>query len=245
VAPRRSAESVKALQNSGFPAIQYSLGNKLSSVKLKPLFESELIILNIPSGRKSIQADFFTTHMVELLEAIATEGDAQLIFISTTSVYGDKNGNITEQSPLSPTTDSGKAHVKIEQFIGEKFGARACVLRLAGLVGKDRHPAKYLAGRTGIPNGKHPVNLIHQFDVINAIQQIINLHVWGETLHLCSTEHPSREEYYSWAVEKLGLQSPEFLPSESGSTGKLIDANWTLQKLGLILQYRSPFHMFD
>jgi nucleoside-diphosphate-sugar epimerase len=243
VATRRSEEAARELQAFGFSAMPYTLGNTLSTPELRPLFDSELIILNIPSKRKSIQADTFTANMLELVETLALRGNRKLIFLSTSSVYGDNIGNVTEQTPVSPTTESGRAHVLIEQAIFRLFENRACVIRLTGLVGENRHPAKYLAGKTNIPNGQHAVNLVHQLDVINAIQHIINRQVWGKTLHLSATEHPSREEYYSWAAEKLGLQCPKFLPSEALTTGKLIDASLTLENLGLKLQYPSPFDM--
>jgi nucleoside-diphosphate-sugar epimerase len=245
VATRRSAGAVNELQALGFSAIPYSLGDSLNSTDLQPLFESELIILNIPPGRKSIQAEIFTAHMVKLIEAIALKGDAKLIFISTTSVYGNTLGDITEQTTVNPNTDSGRAHVLIEQAIFKQFKNRASVIRLAGLVSKSRHPARYLAGRTNIPNGQHVVNLVHQLDVINAIQQIINQHVWGQTLHLCATEHPSRNEYYCWAATKLGLLLPKFVAEENIGNGKKIDARYSIKKLCLNLQYPSPFDMLS
>ncbi|MFT4937833.1 MAG: nucleoside-diphosphate-sugar epimerase [Paraglaciecola sp.] len=245
VATRRSEEAVRELLTLGFAAIPFTLGDTLSSERLQPLFASELIILNIPPGRKSIQAHIFAAHMTDLVEAIAIKSNAKLIFISTSSVYGNTSGNITEQTPVSPTSDSGKAHVLIEQAIFEQFENRACVIRLTGLVGKNRHPAKHLAGRTGIPNGQHAVNLVHQLDVINAIQQIINHNVWGQTLHLCSTEHPSREDYYRWAATKLGLPTPEFIAEKNAENGKQIDARSSIEKLGLNLQYPSPFDMLS
>ena len=135
--------------------------------------------------------------------------------------------------------------MQIEQAIFEHLAQRACVIRLAGLVGKSRHPAKYLAGRKGLPNGQQAVNLVHQHDVINAIQQIIHLQLWGQTLHLCSAEHPSRKDYYCWAATKLGLALPEFITEEDSDSGKKIDARQSLEKLGLNLLYPSPFDMLN
>ena len=245
VATRRSKEALQALDELGYSSIAYSLGQSLSSGSLLPLFSSELLILNIPPGGKSLRPETFVLRMKALIAHANSKGVKHLIFISTTSVYGQQSAHVTEQTRPKPNTDSGFAHIRIEQSVFEHFKKRGTVIRLAGLVGSDRHPAKFLAGRTDLKNGGQGVNLIHQQDVVSAITQIIEKHIWGETLHLAASEHPSREEYYRWAAAKLSLPEPQFLPSENASTGKLIDATWTLQQLGLRLQYASPFDMLD
>ena len=243
VATRRSPEDLQALTELGYTSIAYTLGQSLSSDSLLPLFSSELLILNIPPGRKSMDPKSFVKQMKGLIAHANSSGIKHLIFISTTSVYGEQTAPVTEQSPVNPNTDSGSAHILIEESVFEYYEKRGTVIRLAGLVGSERHPAKLLAGRTGLKNGEQVVNLIHQQDVIRAITQTIEKSIWGETLHLAAIEHPSREEYYRWAAAKLALPAPQFLPSENPSTGKLIDASWSLQKLGLQLQYASPFDM--
>lgn len=245
VATRRSQEALQALDEIACTSIAYTLGQSLSSGSLLPLFSSEILILNIPPGRKSLHPETFVLQMKGLIAHANTQGVKHLIFISTTSVYGEQSARVTEQTRVEPNTDSGFAHILIEQSVFEHFALRGCVLRLAGLVGSDRHPAKFLAGRTDLQNGGQGVNLIHQQDVIKAITQIIDKNIWGETLHLAANEHPSRAEYYRWAAEQLGLPAPQFLPSGNATRGKLIDASWTLQKLSLKLQYASPFDMLS
>jgi hypothetical protein len=63
--------------------------------------------------------------------------------------------------------------------------------------------------------------------------------------HACSLEHPSRQEYYSWTADKLGLGKVDFANEEntSDSQGKIIDATKSLSDLELELKYPSPFDM--
>ena len=245
VATRRLHADLSPLQALGYTALNYALGDPLDNASLQPLFSCEVLVLNIPPGRKTMAAEVFVKHMTALLAHASNSGIKHLIFISTTSVYGQQSAVVTEQTQVQPNTPSGSAHVFIEESLFEHFKQRGTVLRLAGLVDRNRHPAKSLSGKTALKNGGQGVNLIHQQDVIKAISKIIEENVWGETLHLAATDHPSREQYYVWAATKLGLPVPQFLAENPSASGKLIDGRWSLQKLGLSLDYASPFDMLD
>ena len=245
VATSRSTATCDRFAKLDYTAICFALGDDLSTSELASLFNTDVLILNIPPGRKSMQKDVFTARMIEFVQHAKSQGVSHLVFISTTAVYGDTEGKVTETTVPKPMTDSAKAHLEIEHTIANIFQDKATTIRLAGLLGQARHPAKQLAGRTQIANGQQGVNLVHQQDVIMAISHIIEKRIWGESLHLSATEHPSREEYYNWAAGKLELPAPQFLTSETSSTGKLIDASWSLKTLGMKLQYPSPFDMLD
>lgn len=245
VATARSAQRVNALTEQGFIAIQYELGAELQSSHLAPIFESDILVLNIPVGRKTATPEVFVQHMLRLIQAAHHSPIQHILFISTTSVYGDIEQTVTEASPIKPITASAKVNFQIEQMIKKYFSNNATVLRLAGLIGPDRHPAKFLAGRSNLANPEQVVNLIHQQDVIHAIQAILTKQVWGETLLLCASGHPSRKQYYTWAAKQLNLVPPKFkdAPADKTSQGKQVDGSLTLEKLGLKLIYPSPYDM--
>ncbi|WP_088332596.1 NAD-dependent epimerase/dehydratase family protein [Lacimicrobium sp. SS2-24] len=231
----RSEQKQNALRNLGINAHQFELGKQIPA----NIWHKTTLILNLPPGRYREHSEFFTREILGLIDFGIENGCENLLFISTTSVYGDRRGRVTEQSPVNPITPSAKAHIRIEQEILKQGGT---VLRLAGLIGPQRHPVKHLAGRDQLSGGANPVNLIHQQDVINAVLRIIRKEYWGKVCHLAATEHPSRADFYIWAAEKAGLPAPQFLP-DTDSDGKIIDASATLQALGLELTYPSPFSM--
>lgn len=245
VATCRSAAKQQELQNLGLTTHLFNLGDNLHSAMMQKVLQADLLILNIPPGGKHIQAEFFTHHMCALVQAAKSHGTQRLLFISTTAVYGEVQGEIFEHVLCQPATLSAKAHLKIEQQVLGIFGKQASVLRLAGLVGHDRHPAKYLAARSAVSQGSQGVNLVHQLDVISAIQAIIQHKYYGVIFHLSAHEHPSRQDYYSWACTKLGLQVPEFDIEITPNHGKLINAQWTCQQLKLQLKYPSPYDMLN
>lgn len=239
----RSETKQKQLQQLGFTAHLFNLGDRLNSETILAVLQADWLILNIPPDSKQVQPEFFTEQMSVLIQQAKSHGTKRLLFISTTAVYGEAQGEINEQSPCIPTTLSAQAHLKIEQQVLECFGQKACILRLSGLVGPNRHPAKHLAAKTNLNNARQAVNLIHQQDIIAAIKLIIQHPHFGHILHLSAHEHPTRENYYQWACNKLNLVPPTFIHSENGSPGKLINAQWTCNTLGLDLKYSSPYDM--
>ncbi|NCP66197.1 MAG: NAD-dependent epimerase/dehydratase family protein [Paraglaciecola sp.] len=241
----RSSARQQALQALGLDCHQLTLGNEIEQDLQDKLAAADAIIVCIPPGRKNFDAKRYVAAHQQLYDKLLVRPSTHLLFISTTAVYGDSYGKVTEHTELSPNTASGFAHQTIEQYLHSHFPKQTSVLRLAGLVGPDRHPAKHLAGRIDIPEGEQAVNLVHQADVISAIDAIIAGAHWGQLFHLSAFEHPSRHDYYSWACQKLGLNPPSFLIEDNKqcASGKIVDATWTIKQLGLSLRYASPYHM--
>ena len=239
----RSEQKASELKKRGFNTQKYELGDELTHVHFEQLFKSNVLVLNIPVGRKNPTTEHFAKHMQALLKHATNKQVQNLIFISTTSVYGDNGDVVTEQSPTPAQTQSGQINLAVEVLAKHYFADRCTIIRPAGLVGKNRHPAHYLAGKTNLLNPDTRVNLVHQDDVIFAIQAVIKKNIWGQTLHLSALEHPTRAEYYTWAAQRLSLSAPKFVKGEGVAVGKKIDASESLQSLGISLKYPSPFDM--
>lgn len=243
---KRQLEEVELLKMQGVSCVQFALGDRLAAENLAPLFASQVICLNIAPGRRSLDPESFTNKMCEFVSFAKDAGVQNLIFISTSSVYGESTRTVYEYSSVDPMTASSKAHVAIEQHINQTFKERACILRLGGLVGDNRHPAKTLAGKKGLTNGQRKVNLVHQYDAIAAISAIIEKNGYGQTLHLSAEDHPSRQTYYQTVAELLALEAPDFLPiDDPEDIGKELNCDLTIEKLGLELKYPSPLDMLD
>lgn len=243
VATRRSKDDCSQLSSLGFTGLPFELGATLTDKKLAPIFNSDLLILNIPVGRKNITSDTFEANMHDLLRHAVGSKIQQVIFVSTTSVYGDQNAVFAEKSPTSPDTQSGKINLAVERLVQQHFSEDACVIRLSGLVGENRHPVNYLAGKSDLAAPNKVVNLVHQQDVLQSIEHIIKNGIWGNTLVLSATEHPTRQDYYTWAAQQLNLDPPSFIEEQGPPVGKLIDSSESLGLLGMMLKYPSPYDM--
>ncbi|MEP0355131.1 NAD-dependent epimerase/dehydratase family protein [Paraglaciecola sp.] len=243
VASTRSLQKCTTLNDLGLEAVKFELGDDLNIAAVSAIFTSNTLILNIPVGRKAVTPNSFIMQIHSLVEHASRTQIKQVIFISTTSVYGDQDQVITEHSPTMPVTSSGKTNLIIEALVTEAFPKCSTIIRLSGLVNHDRHPANYLAGKSNLPNPNGKTNLIHQDDVIRAIYLVITKNLWGHTLHLSALQHPTRKDYYTWSAAKLALPAPTFIACEQPAAGKEIDATYSLEKLGLTLKYPSPYDM--
>lgn len=243
VATRRSHAGCSELYSLGLTGVHFELGSTLTQQQYVPIFNCDLLVLNIPVGRKMASSETFSANMHDLLRQAVASNIKHVIFISTTSVYGELNTTVTEKSPTSPNTPSGKVNLMVEKTVQRIFGSQATILRPAGLVGEDRHPVNYLAGKTALAAPNKVVNLVHQHDVIHSIECIIKNAVWGQTLVLSASKHPTRKDYYKWAAEQLNLAAPAFIEEIGQPSGKLIDASKSLDILSIFLKYPSPYDM--
>lgn len=241
VTTKQSENDVERLNKEGIACHQYRLGDAELPQALQ---DCEVFVINIGAGRRGFEREQFQQQMMTLCRSCLSDNDKKLLFISTTSVYGESNQEFTEETEPAPISDSAHAHVFIENELKTQFPQQVTILRLAGLIGEDRHPIYHLEGKKGITAAHKMVNLVHRDDAIEAIEKIINLEKWGKTFHLSATEHPSRREYYTHAAKALELITPEFLDdTEQPAIGKKVNAEATIEELQLTLQYPSPFDM--
>lgn len=233
----RSQLKQQALSAAGIDTRLFQLGEPLP----EDIVGADICILNIPPNRKTIKPASFVHAVTGLTDQLLNNGCQHILFVSTTSVYGNIQGKVDEQTRPAPNTDSGDAHIEIEQYLMST--GKASILRLAGLIGPNRHPVKVLAGRT-LDKGHQRVNLVHLEDVLQSIIAIIRGRHWGQVFHLSATEHPSRQDFYRHAAEQAGLSPPIFTVDEVRcGSGKEIDASATLKQLGINLNYPDPMKM--
>ncbi|CAM4058851.1 SDR family NAD(P)-dependent oxidoreductase [Flavobacterium weaverense] len=192
------------------------------------LHGSETLIIDIPPKLRSasVPADekTFVKKIAALIPFIIKSTVQNVLFVSSTSVYGENQGTVDESTIPEPETESGKQLLECESLLKSNSNFKTTILRFGGLIGFDRQPGKYLAGRENLENPESPVNLIHQKDCIGIILKIIESDYWNETFNAVSPFHPSRESYYSQKAADLNLPLPKFDHSKP-SVGKLIENN--------------------
>lgn len=237
---KQTAEQALELAEYGIHGVALSLPLSLEQPVLpSPLasfLDTDLLVINVPPGRYAGAVEEWGVIVKRLSATAKQAGCRKVIFISTTAVYGDCKGTIDEWTEPRPNTLSGKAHLAIEQYLRAEWGDEVVILRLAGLIGPNRHPVRYLSGRQGIENGKDKVNLIHQEDCIAAISQIVARWPYYPIMHLAAPQHPSREAYYRQMAQMAGLPLPEFADSVERNS-KVIDAAKTCGWLSLCIRH--------
>ncbi|WP_430931607.1 hypothetical protein [Saccharicrinis sp. 156] len=129
----------------------------------------------------------------------------KVIFISSTSVYPNLNGEVTEETNTLDT-----ALAKIESIFCSSSLFKTTVLRFAGLFGGDRKPGYFFPNGIKIKNPEGFVNLIHLEDCIAIIKTLIEKNIWGEIFNACADTHPTRREFYTKEMKGVGRKPPEF-----------------------------------
>ena len=196
------------------------------------LSESEILIIDIPPKLRGDGAEHFVTKIGTLIPFIEKSPINNVVFISSTSVYADDNTIVTENSQPEPDTESGRQLLATEKLLQANTKFQTTVIRFGGLIGANRHPIHFLAGRKNLENPEAPINLIHQNDCIGIIEAVIAQNAKGEVFNAVAPYHPSRKEYYTQKAVALGLPLPEF-EEEKASVGKIIAS----EKTSLMLNY--------
>lgn len=193
-------------------------------LRLSPDFEgdpqfldSEVLILNIPPRNRDGLPDYHQRQLVAVREQAVNAGISKVLFISSTAVYPNFNRVVTEEyADPESLSRGGIPLLKMEQLFTQTPDFKTTVLRFGGLYGPDRHPGRFLNGKSGLSGGSNPVNMIHLEDCLGVIEAILDQQVWGETFNACSPNHPSRKEFYEKAALEMGIDPPEFSGEPAG-----------------------------
>jgi nucleoside-diphosphate-sugar epimerase len=236
-----SIEKLSILENLEIQPFLIALeSNKISGNIETFLQGSKTLIIDIPPKLRGNSKEDFVGKIKTVIPFIEKSTIENVLFISSTSVYGDTSSldcarddtfSVTEETKTCPETESGMQLVQAELLLQNNSNFKTTILRFGGLIGEDRHPVRFLAGRKNLENPEAPINLIHQDDCIGIIQKIIELNCWNETFNAVTPFHPSRKEYYTQKAKDLNLIPPEF-NFENPTFGKTILSNKVENVLG-------------
>lgn len=230
-----SPEKLDELESYGLNASLVAvLEDQIEGNVSKFLRNSEILIINIPPKLRSPHRENFVAKIGNVIDEIEKSTVKKVLFVSSTSVYGDDEmiRTVDENSEEHPDTDSGRQMLEAEKLLQKNPNFSTTILRFGGLIGPERNPVKYLAGKENLPNAESPVNLIEQKDCIEIIHQIIDRNIWGETFNGVNPNHPSRQEYYTKQAVLHGLQPPHFATTRS--LGKIVDSKKSEEILGVV-----------
>lgn len=191
---------------------------------------SDILIIDVPPGIRKNGSESFVAKINTLIPTIVASGTANVLFISSTSIYGAVSGIVTETTLPNPETESGKQLLEVESVLQNNSSFKTTIVRFGGLIGEDRHPVHHLAGKENISSPNAPVNLIHRDDCIGIIMRIIEKNVWGEVFNAVTPYHPTRLEYYTEKAKEKNLPIPLFSREEVSIT-KVISADRVKQVL--------------
>lgn len=186
--------------------------------------EIDCVILNFPPSKSAN----YPAQLGNLLNQFSP--NCPIIFTSSTSVYEEIEGKVDENGLLKNTHAVVLAE---KELLHSKHPVT--ILRLAGLIGGNRHPIHFLSGKN-VENGNYVVNLVHRDDVIASILSVLENAAWNKIYNICWNDHPSKSDYYAVKANELKLTQPIF--SFSVGKGKIVKGDKIVNELGF--SYRNP-----
>lgn len=175
------------------------------------LLKSSYIVISIPPGRKNPNVlhdyPFSVSQIIKRVQQLSEA--TKVIFISSTSVYGNEEDFIDENSISEPKTDSGRALLDAENLI-RNSGINYNILRFGGLAGPGRHPGRFLTGKKNLPAGNQCINFLHLEDAIGVTMQMLSGSFNNQTYNVVSPQHPEKKMFYLKMAADAGLEKPTF-----------------------------------
>ena len=210
-----------------------------ASLRELPAGITRLVYLPAPETRdKAAYRAIFVDGLRHLLDALDGRKLAQVVFVSSSAVYGEHDGDwVDEATPAEPLGFNGTVLLEAEQWLAEQ-SLPSTVLRLAGLYGPGRLQLieRLRARQLRVPRETpHWANRIHVDDAATAIAHLLQLES-PLPLYLGVDDTPMPlDELYDFLAALIDAPLPAegAPPAGVGSkrlrNARLRDSGWTPQ----------------
>jgi hypothetical protein len=162
----------------------------------------DLFIISIPPSKIKYE---------DLKKFKESFNDKEFIFISSTSVFSNKQLNVDETITPRPESDRSRRLNKQESIFKNNT-----IIRCSGLISNTRHPIHSLLKRKAVLENQN-LNLIHIDDVIEIIKITIQKKLFNEVIHATHINELLKKDYYDEYSIKYGLEKLRFKNSSAQS----------------------------
>ena len=229
-----SKEKISVLKTEKIEPFLIDLNKNLDKEILNSFLKNvDVLIINIPPKIRKEKTINYYSKIQKITSNNLIKKINNIIFISSTSVYGSKQGKINSQTIPSPDTINGKEILKTEKLFNNKNNT---IIRFGGLINESRNPLNYLIKKPEILNPDAPINYIHLEDCIGIIFSIIKNNQWGKIYLGVAPFHPTKKNYFDNLCEKKGIKKLNF-----SSLKTLINKEINDEKIYKDLNYKFEF----
>jgi nucleoside-diphosphate-sugar epimerase len=237
-----SADKLAVLREKGIDGYQLRLNPELVG-NLHSLLEADTLIINVPPKAGTMGEDFHPEQVELLVEAVRQTAIRHIVYVSSTSVYPELNRVVVEEDVMMPGQSAAPALVRAEQMVQALGPERVVtILRAGGLMGYDRIPGKYVAGRT-VDTGDIPVNYLHRDDATAILRALIAQPISG-VFNAVSPQHPTREAVYRQSCMDFGYKLPTFIEPVKLVSYKSVSSDKLIKTIPYNFQYLTPLAFF-
>lgn len=156
------------------------------------------------------------TRTAHLVAALAKGGSLpqQVVYISTSGVYGDCGGElVAETRPARPQTDRARRRTDAEKRLrewGTRSGVSVAILRAPGIYAADRLPLARLARGTPAlrPEDDAYVNHVHADDLARMVVAALRRGHPNRAYNAADDAPQKMGDYFDMVADKFGLPRP-------------------------------------
>lgn len=240
----RTLEQVSVIRTRGAEALLFD-GEDLTPIA-RAATRARAVVMCVPPGEDAA----LDRRLVEVLAAAPIES---AVYVSSTSVYGDKAGAVTvEGDALAPDSPKGRARVLAEEvWRGAPFPT--AVLRPAGIYGPGRSLLhRMAAGKYRLVDGGRAVtNRIHVADLASLVVRALERPTPGATWLGADLAPAPQKDVVDWIAALTGWPPPPEMSLAEARVrmdkdtlgmfvqSKRLDPSATLAALGVALKYPS------
>lgn len=240
-ATTRSLERMAYLKglNISVEQAEFPLEEPKNSLYDLKVFEQKTLVICIPPQLKQRKLDY-PLKVKQMVDCAEKKGVEKVILLSSTAIYNGLSGDVNEASVLQFKANKVAILAEAENVV-LGFSKKSVVLRLAGLVGPKRHPARFFSKQKQLLAPSDCVNLIHQIDAVELIVGIIQSNLCKGIYNGVSNTQMSKAAFYELAAQSLNLPFAAHLSQgmekNTALTGKRVNG----EKLRAILNYQYCF----
>jgi nucleoside-diphosphate-sugar epimerase len=210
VGVRRSDAGVDAVRATGATAVQADVTD---ADALDRVPDADALVFAASSGGRGADAarEVYVDGLRTAIDAFAARDAApdRLLYISSTGVYGDHDGDwVDESTPIEPTTEKTAVLAEAERVATEyaaERGIDGTVARFAGLYGPDRYRLeRYLEG----PVTAGYLNMVHRDDAAGAVRFFLEGDVRDDAVVVVDDEPVDKHAFADWLADACGVERP-------------------------------------
>lgn len=211
---------------------------------LEGFLQADILLLDIPPKAGVQGLTFHPAQIKAVADAVVNSPVRWVIYISSTSVYPELSRVVIEEDVTTPDESADPAGSPAQLVAAEQITQQLAltrqttVLRCAGLMGYDRIPGKYVAGKI-VDSGRVPVNYIHRDDAVGLIIAVLANQLAGK-YNIVAPEHPNREAVYRASCTQFGYALPVFIEPVMALPFKIVSGQKLTGQLDYLFQYPNP-----
>lgn len=236
----RSPDSAAKLSAKPYSVRGVDISQRAEVTQHVQRFDAVIHCASSRGGDTGVYRDVYLNGARNLLETFPA---ARLVFTSSTSVYGQRDGSwVTEASETMPLRESSRVLLETEELILDQGGI---VARVAGIYGPGRSAllSRFLNGTATIdPANDRFVNQVHRDDIVSAFFLLLDraAEASAQIYNVVDDQPVLQSECYVWLAQRLNRPQPAVAtsqqPRKRGDTNKRV-SNAKLRQFGWNPQY--------